>query len=287
MPTVGRTWPLLTVDGGGMRGLLAARMLQEIERRMDRPAVDVFATGAGTSTGALLVAGALGPDEPASAERLAACYRDMGPRVFGAGVRVSLRGDVAAQGRLREVVEGVVGVRRLADVRRRVLVTAADVGRRAPVVLDSADGPSASLADAVLASSALPGYFPPVPIGGAQLVDGGLWAKDPTAAVLERLATDGPGLVVSLGTGTTRGTQARAEGVMDLVAATLGIGRGTTEVPGVQVLRLEPPLPPGVGRPDAAGPRDVAALDEVAVRYIAQAASEFERVATLLQNATA
>lgn len=290
MSPTSSTWPLLTVDGGGMRGLLAARMLQEIERRMGRRAVDVFATGAGTSTGALLVAGALGPDEPSSAERLADCYRDMGPRVFGPGLRVSLRGDGAAQGRLREVVEGVVGPRRMSASRRRLLVTAADVGRRAPVVLDSATDPEAgevTLADAVLASSALPGYFPPVRVGDAQLVDGGLWAKDPTPAVLERLRGDAPGLVVSLGTGTARGTQARAEGVMDLVAATLGIARDGGEVPGVQVLRLEPELPRGVGRLDAAGPADLAALDQVADRFISRAASEFDRVATLLEIAGA
>lgn len=287
MPTRASPWPLLTVDGGGMRGLLAARMLQEIERRMERPAADVFAAGAGTSTGALLVAGALGPGDPPTAERLAGCYRDLGPRVFGAGLRVSMRGDAGAQGRLREVVEGVVGDRRLGDARRRVLVTAADMGRRAPVVLDSAEHPPATLADAVLASSALPGYFPPVAIGGAQLVDGGLWAKDPTPAVIERLRDDAPGLVVSLGTGTARGQQARGEGVMDLVAATLGIARGGADAPGIQVLRLEPVLPAGVGRLDAAGPDDLAALDRVADRFIAQAASEFERVATLLRVAGA
>jgi hypothetical protein len=126
-----------------------------------------------------------------------------------------------------------------------------------------------------------------VRIGGADLVDGGLWAKDPTAAAVARLREEAPGLVVSLGTGTPRGVHARAEGVMDLVAATLGVGPDGREVPGIQVLRLEPPLPPGVGRLDAAGPADLAALDEVADRYLATAASEIDRVAALLAIATA
>jgi hypothetical protein len=64
-------WPLLSIDGGGMRGLLAARSLQELERRLGRPARELFAAGVGTSTGALLVAGALGPEDPPSAEHLA------------------------------------------------------------------------------------------------------------------------------------------------------------------------------------------------------------------------
>lgn len=268
-----------------MRGLLAARMLQELERRTGAPAAEVFATGAGTSTGALLVAGALGPAVPVSAEELAARYREMGPRVFGSGVRVSMTGDPQAQARLRHVVEEAVGDLRLGGARRRLLLTAADVDRRVPVLLDSADdvGPTGGprLADAVLASAALPDYFPPVTVGGARLVDGGLWAKDPTRPAVERLRDAGPGLVVSLGTGTARGS--RAEGIMDLVAATIGSGATSAQaLAGVQVLRLEPPLPPGVGRLDAAGPADVAALDEVADRYLAAAASEVDRVAHLL-----
>lgn len=270
-----------------MRGLLAARLLQEIERRMGAPAAELFASGAGTSTGALLVAGTLGAATPAPAEELAARYREMGPRVFGAGVRVSLGGDRQAQGRLREVVECAVGDVRLPDARRRLLLTAADIDRRTPVVLDSADGARSAgdppLADAVLASAALPGYFPPVVVGGARLVDGGLWAKDPTQAAVRRLRGSGPGLVVSLGTGTARGSQSRAEGLMDLVAATLGAGpEGDGGATDVHVVRLEPTLPRGVGRLDAAGPRDIAALDEAADRYIAGAASELDRVAHLL-----
>lgn len=276
-----------------MRGLLAARMLQELERRMGRSAQDVFAAGVGTSTGALLVAGALGPAHPPSAEHLAESYRHMGSRVFGSGLRVALRGDAAAQGRLRSVVEDVVGRRPLAGAQRRLLLTAADIGRRAPVVLDSADDPAVtgdpSLADAVLASAALPGYFPAVHIAGAELVDGGLWAKDPTSVALSRLRDVAPGLVVSLGTGSTRGVRSPAEGIMDLVSTTLGAGsdREAADTPGIQVLRLDPPLPPGVGRLDAAGAADLAALDAVADRFLAQSASEFDRVAALLLNASA
>lgn len=290
MATPSRTWPLLSVDGGGMRGLVAARVLQEVERRTGRPAADVFGAGAGTSTGALLVAGALGVEDPPSAEELAERYRELGPRVFGAGTRISFRGDPVAQGRLRKAVADVVGDRRFADARHRLLLTAADVGRRAPVLLDSAgaDAGETSLADAVLASAALPGYFPPVRVGGADLVDGGLWAKDPTAAAVDRLRDEAPGLVVSLGTGTARGVHARAEGVMDLVAATLGAGAAGRDAPAdVHVLRLEPPLPPGVGRLDAAGPADLAALDAVADRWLVRAASELDRVAAILANATA
>jgi predicted acylesterase/phospholipase RssA len=290
-------WPLLSVDGGGMRGLVAARMLAEIERRMGRPAHRIFGAGAGTSTGALLVAGALAADAPMPADAIGDCYREMGPEVFGPGLTLSIRGDAGAQARLRSIVHGVVGDRRLADSPRRLIVPAADVARRAPVVLDSAsaeDGHGdALLADVVLASAALPGYFPPVRIAGADLVDGGLWAKDPTPVAVDRLRADGPthGVVVSLGTGIAHGraSRGRAEGVMDLVAASLGAAPGddAEALRGVEVVRLQPQLPRGVGRLDAASPGDLAALEDATARYVAQAAHEFDRVEALLRAVAA
>jgi predicted acylesterase/phospholipase RssA len=290
-------WPLLSVDGGGMRGLVAARMLAEIERRLGRPAGEIFGAGAGTSTGALLVAGALAAQDPMPADAVGDCYREMGPQVFGRGLRLAIRGDADAQGRLRSIVHGVVGDRRLAESPHRLIVPASDVARRVPVVLDSASAEEghgdALLADVVLASAALPGYFPPVRIAGAELVDGGLWAKDPTPVAVDRLRADGPayGVVVSLGTGIVHGraTRGRAEGVMDLVAASLGgVPGGDAEaLRGIEVLRLEPELPRGVGRLDAASPGDLAALEEATARYIAQAAHEFDRAEALLRAVAA
>jgi NTE family protein len=55
-----------------------------------------------------------------------------------------------------------------------------DTGRR--VVFGRAGGPSASLADAVAASCAIPGYFVPVEIDGDRYVDGGV--HSPTNADL-------------------------------------------------------------------------------------------------------
>lgn len=286
-------WPLLSVDGGGMRGLVSARMLGEIERRMGRPAHRIFGSGAGTSTGALLVAGALGTADPLSADAIGDCYRDVGPQVFGPALRISIRGDADAQARLRTIVHGVVGDRRLAESPHRLIVPAADVARRAPVVLDSAATEGghgdARLADVVLASAALPGYFPPVRIAGADLVDGGLWARDPTAVAVDRLRADGPahGVVVSLGTGIVHGRagRGRAEGIMDLVAASLGSvpGDDAADARGIEVVRLEPQLARGVGRMDGATPGDVAALEDAAARYIAEQAHEFDRVEALLR----
>jgi NTE family protein len=49
-----------------------------------------------------------------------------------------------------------------------------ETGRR--VAFGRADAPEASLADAVAASCAIPGFYRPVEIGGRRYVDGGMWS---------------------------------------------------------------------------------------------------------------
>ena len=54
---------ILSIDGGGIRGLLPVMVLAELERRTDKPIADMFDFIAGTSTGALLALGLTVPDE--------------------------------------------------------------------------------------------------------------------------------------------------------------------------------------------------------------------------------
>src|SRR5262245_66653945 len=47
---------LLSIDGGGIRGLIPAMALAELERVTGQPARDIFSFVAGTSTGAIITA---------------------------------------------------------------------------------------------------------------------------------------------------------------------------------------------------------------------------------------
>jgi patatin-like phospholipase/acyl hydrolase len=47
---------VLSIDGGGIRGLIPAVVLAEIERRTGRRIADLFDLIAGTSTGGILAA---------------------------------------------------------------------------------------------------------------------------------------------------------------------------------------------------------------------------------------
>src|SRR5918997_1460582 len=80
----------LAIDGGGIRGLIPALVLAEIERRTGRPMADMVDLVAGTSTGGVLACGLTRPGTDGrprfSAEELAGIYVEEGPRIFRRGL---------------------------------------------------------------------------------------------------------------------------------------------------------------------------------------------------------
>jgi len=70
---------VLAIDGGGIRGLIPALVLAEIERRTRRPIASLFDVVAGTSTGAILACAITRPD-PMPAARAAEVYEQEGRR---------------------------------------------------------------------------------------------------------------------------------------------------------------------------------------------------------------
>ena len=81
-----RTIRVLSIDGGGIRGIIPALMLGEIERRTNKPIAELFDLIAGTSTGGILALGLTvpGPDGKPKycADELVQLYKEEGPRIF-------------------------------------------------------------------------------------------------------------------------------------------------------------------------------------------------------------
>jgi predicted acylesterase/phospholipase RssA len=83
MPDVIR---MLSLDGGGIRGIIPARVLVEIERLAGRPIASMFDVITGTSTGGLLALGLCKPGDdgaPAlTAEEILDGYITLSPTIF-------------------------------------------------------------------------------------------------------------------------------------------------------------------------------------------------------------
>src|SRR5690242_8451059 len=79
---------ILSIDGGGIRGVVAGRILAAIEEGCGKPCVELFDMICGTSTGGILALGLTKPDPKApgkpqyAAAQLVDLYRQQGPVIF-------------------------------------------------------------------------------------------------------------------------------------------------------------------------------------------------------------
>lgn len=229
---------ILSIDGGGIRGLIPAIVLVEIERRLaaagkTKPLCRYFDLIAGTSTGGIIAAGLTCPrgttkSTPAcSASDLVDLYEKEGADIFDPGLFASLRRNLFNPGSLfnerydaaplEAKLKARLGQRRLAEAIAPVVLTAYDITARKAVFLTNgrqSDGSKSSdylFWEAARATSAAPTYFEPALVhnltsGKAEaLIDGGVFANDPAlAAVFEarKLGMADEELnILSLGTG--------------------------------------------------------------------------------------
>ena len=81
-PSTGPVRRVLTIDGGGIKGVFAASFLAELEKTLGEPLVDHFDLISGTSTGGII---ALGLGMGLSAAEILSFYESHGPKIFGKG----------------------------------------------------------------------------------------------------------------------------------------------------------------------------------------------------------
>jgi hypothetical protein len=218
---------ILSVDGGGIRGLISVLVLAEVERRLERrlgrptPITDHFHLFAGTSTGGLIALALTAPKRVGTGE-LASFYTEDGPRIFHRGLGRELTtlwgyaGPKYSAEPLRRAIEARLGDAKVSEAARDVLLTSYDMKASEPHffkrwrALQSGER-DLPIVDAALATAAAPTYFPSHRVGERALVDGGVFANNPAvAAIAEALGrqSDEPAkldpedlFLVSIGTG--------------------------------------------------------------------------------------
>jgi uncharacterized protein len=83
---VSRPVRILSIDGGGIRGVIPATILARIELLTGKPICELFDLIAGTSTGGILTLGLTKPGADRtpshSAAQMIALYEDEGGRIF-------------------------------------------------------------------------------------------------------------------------------------------------------------------------------------------------------------
>lgn len=238
--TESKRYVVLSIDGGGIRGLIPATVLVNLEKmiqgkRGDKGKIgDYFDFIAGTSTGGLLACLFLCPDPndaqkaKYSASDAKQLYLEYGDSIFDRDLwqrMQSLNGlkdEKYNASNLEKVVFKYVGDNTLKNLIKPCLITGYDVRLYQPIFFtqQDADDPKSNypVKDVMRATSAAPTYFEPAlpkSLDGINnetpVIDGGVFANNPTACAFVEVLKKGHGVnqgvpveeivILSLGTG--------------------------------------------------------------------------------------
>ena len=170
----------LAVDGGGIKGVIVARALAKLEAYLQKPAFEVFELLAGTSTGSIIAAGIA---NGLFGNELHQLYCELGPVIFRKTWRSALWPLTRYRyplDPLEKALEDQLGRKQMGDLwfcdnPIDLVITAFDLLENRTLFIkpfNQAGGYDRwPVTKAVLASSSVPSYFPPVE---DRYVDGGV-----------------------------------------------------------------------------------------------------------------
>lgn len=226
---------ILSIDGGGIRGILPGMLLVALEKKLQERAkkptariADYFDLVAGTSTGAILCSAYVCPDATGnpkfSAQEAVNFYLQDGDEIFDVGIwkNITSLGGVSDEKysatELERVLKTAFGDTKLSELLKPTCFVAYDVSSRLPVIFKQHSAVAKKrdflVRDVLRGTSAAPTYFeaariyslPPLPQKYV-LVDGGVVANDPAlcayseAIKFSNVAGIKDMIIVSLGTG--------------------------------------------------------------------------------------
>ncbi|KAL6647462.1 hypothetical protein ACP70R_014899 [Stipagrostis hirtigluma subsp. patula] len=214
---------VLSIDGGGVRGIIPATILAFLEEKLqelDGPnarIADYFDVVAGTSTGGLLTTMLTAPDKSGrplfAAKDLAQFYIDHSPKIFPqknwilskvAGALRMVSGPKYNGKYLHSLLRQYLGDMRLDRTLTNVVIPTFDIAYLQPTIFSSFElkhrpSENALLADIAIGTSAAPTFFPAhyfeTKDGNGEtrafnLVDGGLAANNPTLCAMSQVSQD-------------------------------------------------------------------------------------------------
>ena len=211
---------VLSIDGGGIRGIIPALVLAHLEQHTGKPCSELFDLMVGTSTGGMLALGLSIDDGHGkalfTAQQLVKLYDEHGAEIFEQSLWRKVRsvGGILEEAYSHEALEKILdryfGERALSECGVPTMVTSYDIQHRRTVFLKSwhSDHSGLLCREAARATSAAPTYFEPANLEWASetrtLIDGGVFINSPSVsayAEARKLFPDEEIAMLSIGTG--------------------------------------------------------------------------------------
>lgn len=217
---------ILCIDGGGIRGVIPATFLLEIEDQVGRPISEIFDLIAGTSTGGIIALALSKPNEQKQPEHsvkdIIGFYEEKGPIIFKQGIlnRIqTLNGLIRPkypQRNMENVLNEYFQNTKISESLTELIIPSYDIEQENPIYFTThfaknRPGFDHPMKEVARATSAAPTFFSSKKRNlidkSLSLIDGGIFANNPSMvayAEAKRLwpdVDDRDFLLVSLGTG--------------------------------------------------------------------------------------
>jgi patatin-like phospholipase/acyl hydrolase len=214
---------VLSVDGGGIRGLIPALVLADLEERTGKRTCDLFDLIAGTSTGGIIALALTVPGESGrprwTANDLVGFYLTEGPRIFHHSIGKMLESGLGLLDEkfdakpLEKALATYMGETMISEALTDVLVPSYDLENRKPFFFKTDRAKQKpehdwAMHEAARATTAAPTYFEPEKLTADgstfALCDGGVFAANPAMCAYAEARRRHPRAeirLVSLGTG--------------------------------------------------------------------------------------
>lgn len=177
-----RLYRVLSLDGGGVRGMVQAQILAEVERQMGKPISECFDMIVGTSTGAIVGMGLACPDDNIpgkpkyTADEIVDFYGKVSEEVFPQS-RMNMARQILRRKHdhkpLEKLLKGFFGNNTLKDACTGVMVSALETERAEPLFMrfkgqgkeqDGHHDENFYIRDVLRGATAAPTYFEPANI---------------------------------------------------------------------------------------------------------------------------
>ncbi|MBK9190913.1 MAG: patatin-like phospholipase family protein [Crocinitomicaceae bacterium] len=189
---------IITIDGGGIRGIIPLVVLRQIQNQLDKSLFDISDKWYGTSTGALISAGILIQDQDTFSN---AVQNVLDIYEFRSGSSVNPLGSSKPERALHKILDENFEENTFERLPKLHVVSCKKSDFSVEVFSLKNN---VSVAESLKASCAVPGIFDPVKIKGDYYIDGFIKAKNPALIALENEIQNENLILLSLGTGILR-----------------------------------------------------------------------------------
>jgi uncharacterized protein len=308
---------VLAIDGGGIRGIIPAVILAELQKRLNKELWQIFDVIAGTSTGGIIALGigtACNQGKAYSPDQLLNLYVQNGAAIFRKNWLTPIRELIRPKyspASLEKTLARFFQNTELCEALTPLLISSYDLNHQLPFFFKShkiALRPNYNwkVTDVARATSAAPTYFPPLHLTrGAEdytLVDGGVYVNNPAMAAYVEARKLYPNaervIVVAVGTGDRQDqilyAKAKRWGLvgwakqivpvlMDSVSEAVDYELAT--LPECDYFRLQiPDLPAASSDMDNVTPENLTNLQNIAKNYVTAHSGELDKICVELKQ---